>query len=406
MEQVIKIIGIGDEGRQGLPPLYQTWIQESELLIGGERHLDFFPDFLGEKMILKGGLKGLTDRLQKETKKTVVLASGDPMFYGIGGFLAKKCRVEIWPQVSSIQLAFAKMGESWQDAYLTSIHGRSIKGLAQRMDGKDKVALLTDQENSPNRIAKYLLSFGMAEYKAFIGENLGSANERTGWYSLEEMLDQPFSDLNVVILKKQTEYPDWTIGIPDHEFHQRKPDKGLITKREIRVLSLAQLQLRPNSIVWDIGTCTGSVAIEAARIAREGAVFAIEKNEADLVNCQLNMSKFRADITAVHGKAPQGLEEFPNPNAIFIGGTGGEMRELLRICCSRLLPGGRIVLNAVTIESLYEALQAFSDEGFTTDISQIQISRSKPILHMNRFEALNPVYIITAERKKEESTHD
>lgn len=406
MESTIKIIGVGDDGRLSLPPLYQKWIMESEVLIGGERHLDFFPEFPGEKVVLKGGLKGLTDRLQNETKNTVILASGDPMFYGIGGYLSKKCRVEILPHLSSIQLAFARMGASWQDAYLTSLHGRSMIGLAQRIDGKDKVALLTDQENSPNQIAKYLLSFGMSEYKGFVGENLGSSNERTGWYSLEDMMDQPFSDLNVVILKKQGENPGWTLGIPDHEFDQRKPDKGLITKREIRVLSLAQLQLRTNSIVWDIGTCTGSVAIEAARIAREGAVYAIEKNEADLANCQMNMAKFRADITAIQGKAPQGLEEFPDPNAIFIGGTGGEMRELLRICCSRLLSGGRIVLNAVTIETLYEALQAFSAEGFTTEISQIQVSKSKPILNMNRFEALNPVYIIAAERKMEEMTHD
>lgn len=406
MEQTVKIIGIGDNGKPSLPPLYQAWIMESELLIGGERHLDFFPEFSGEKLVLKGGLKSLVDRLQNESKRTVILASGDPMFYGIGGYLSQKCRVEIFPHVSSIQLAFAKMGESWQDAYLTSVHGRSMKGLAQRIDGKDKIALLTDQENSPNQIAKYLLSFGMTEYKGFIGENLGNPNERTGWYSLEEMMDQPFSDLNVVILKKQGEQPDWTLGIPDHEFHQRKPDKGLITKREVRVLSLAQLQLRTDSVVWDIGTCTGSVAIEAARIAREGAVYAIEKNEADLENCRTNMAKFRADITAIQGKAPQGLEEFPDPNAIFIGGTGGEMRELLHICCSRLLPKGRIVLNAVTIESLSEALQAFSNEGFRTEITQIQVSRSKPILNMNRLEALNPVYIITAERKKEESAHD
>ncbi len=111
--------------------------------------------------------------MQTETKNVVILASGDPLFFGIGSYLSSKIDVEIYPYLSSIQLAFAKMGERWQDAYFTSVHGRSMKGLAQRIDGKEKVAFLTDTENSPNQIAQYLLSFGMTEYQAFVGENLG-----------------------------------------------------------------------------------------------------------------------------------------------------------------------------------------------------------------------------------------
>ena len=159
-----------------------------------------------------------------------------------------------------------------------------------------------------------------------------------------------------------------------------------------------------NSIVWDIGTCTGSVAIEAARIAREGAVFAIEKSEGDLQNCRENMRKFRTDFTAILGKAPDGLESFPDPDAVFIGGTGGNLQQLLSICCKRLRVNGRIVLNAATIETMQQALQVFSEEGYTANITQAQISRSKPILDMTRFEALNPVFIITAERRGETQT--
>ncbi len=113
-----------------------------------------------------------------------------------------------------------------------------MKGLAQRIDGKAKVALLTDAENSPNRIAEYLLSFGMTEYRAFVAENLQGENEKVGWYELEEMVNHEFSPLNVVILKKVADGPSWPLGIEDEEFSQRKPDKGLITKKEIRVLSL------------------------------------------------------------------------------------------------------------------------------------------------------------------------
>jgi len=311
MTQAIKVIGIGDDGQQSLLPLYRTWIMESELLVGGERHLSFFPEYTGEKLVLKGGLMALADRLREEKRKTVILASGDPLFYGVGSLLAKKLHVEIYPHLSSIQLAFARMGESWQDAYFASVHGRSMKGLAQRIDGRDKVALLTDRQNNPAAIARYLLSFGMTEYDAFVGENLGSQEERSGWYTLEEMAEGTFSDLNVVILRRRRESPVWPLGIADEAFAQRKPDKGLITKKEVRILSLAQMQLHVKSVVWDIGTCTGSVAIEAARIAREGEVYAVEKNADDLENCRQNMARFRTDFTVCTPERRRAWSSFP-----------------------------------------------------------------------------------------------
>lgn len=400
MKPAIKMIGIGDNGKASLLPLYLEWIQQCEVLVGGERHLQFFADFKGEKMPIKGALSEMMEQLKQDHRSIVILASGDPLFYGIGSYAARKLgHVEIYPHLSSIQLAFAKLGQGWQDAYVTSVHGRSMKGLAQRIDGRQTIALLTDATNNPNTIAQYLRHYGMEEYRAFVAENLGGSNEKTGWYSLQEMAEAEFSPLNVVILQKQDNGPQWSLGIEDDQFAQRKPDKGLITKKEVRILSIANLNLRPDSIVWDIGTCTGSIAIEAARIARLGEVYAIEKNEADLENCKQNTMKFRTDITAVLGKAPQRLEEFPDPNAIFIGGTGGEMQELLHICCTRLQADGVIVLNAVTIENLYEANKAFEAEGFNTQITLLQVSRSKPILNMNRFEGLNPVYIITAKKR-------
>ncbi|WP_419182779.1 precorrin-6y C5,15-methyltransferase (decarboxylating) subunit CbiE [Metabacillus fastidiosus] len=398
LNQSIKLIGIGDNGQESLLPQYAQWIEESEVLVGGERVLAFFPNYQGEKITVKGGLKAIVERLQEENRPTVVLASGDPLFYGIGGYLSSKIDIEVYPYLSSVQLAFSKMGESWQDTYFVSVHGRSMKGLAQKVDGRAKIALLTDAENSPNHIAEYLLSFGMTEYKAFVAENIGGENERYRWFTLDEMKEAEFSSLNVVILKRAGKGPEWSVGIEDDEFIQRKPDKGLITKKEIRTLSISALNLQKTSVVWDIGTCTGSMAIEAARIATEGEVFAVEKNEADLENCLQNMKKFRTDFTAVHGKAPERLDEFKDPDAVFIGGTAGGMEAILSICCERLKENGRIVLNAVTIENLSEALQAFKQNGFETTITLAQISRSKPILNLTRFDALNPIYIITAKR--------
>lgn len=395
------MIGIGDNGAASLLPQYVEWIDQCEVLVGGERHLEFFPNFAGEKKVIKGGLTKLVEELQQETRNVVVLVSGDPLFYGLGGVLAKKLPLEIYPYTSSVQLAFTKMQESWQDAYLCSLHGRSIKGFAQKIDGRKKVAILTDETNSPNAIARYLKEFGMNEYTAFVTENLQGAEERCRHLTLDEMEQATFSPLNVVILKQQYPVERASIGIDDDKFIQRKPDKGLITKKEIRVLCLQALQLKETSIAWDIGTCTGSVAIEMAKIAREGEVFAIEKNEADLENCLQNQRLHRTEFTAVLGKAPERLAQFPDPNAIFIGGNGGNMQQLLTICVQRLKPNGRIVMNIATIENLAQAMQYFKMLNCEVSILQAQISKSKPILNLTRFEPLNPIFIVTAQKGNE-----
>ncbi|WP_062198073.1 bifunctional cobalt-precorrin-7 (C(5))-methyltransferase/cobalt-precorrin-6B (C(15))-methyltransferase [Massilibacterium senegalense] len=401
MAKSVKVIGIQDSGIESLLPLYQSFIKNSTMLVGGERQLAFFPDYHSEKVIIKGGLKQVIEKMKDHDGDVVVLASGDPLFYGIGGYLADKLQAEIYPSLSSIQLAFSKMKEKWQDATFLSVHGRPLKGLAQKIDEKKLVAILTDEENTPSAIATYLQTFHMTEYEAFVGEDLGGKDEKVGFYTLDEMKNTAFHPLNVMILKQITPGPTWHLGIPDEEFSQRKPDKGLITKREIRVLSLANLRLKEDSIVWDIGTCTGSMAIEAQRIARNGEVFAIEKNEADIENCKLNMRKFRTDFTVVHGKAPDRLDEFKDPDAIFMGGTGGNLRDLISYCTGRLKKDGTIVINAVTIDNFTDAFSILKEAGFKVDVGLYQVSRSKPILHMTRFEALNPIYSITAVKEAE-----
>ncbi|TSI06727.1 precorrin-6y C5,15-methyltransferase (decarboxylating) subunit CbiE [Lysinibacillus sp. BW-2-10] len=394
----MKMIGIGDNGVKGLLPQYIDWINNCDVLIGGERHLAFFPQFTKEKKVIKGGLSKLVADLQQETRNVVILVSGDPLFFGLGGVLAKKLSLEIYPYTSSVQLAYSKMQESWQDAYIVSLHGRSIKGFAQKIDGRKKVAILTDEKNTPQAIANYLKHYGMNEYDAFVAENLEGENERCRFMTLDEMEHTTFSPLNVVLLKQRHAVTRSALGIADEAFHQRKPEKGLITKKEIRVLCLQELQLQEDSVVWDIGTCTGSVAIEAAKIAREGAVYAIEKNEEDLANCFLNQAKHRVDLTAVLGKAPDRLDEFPDPTAIFIGGNGGNMERLLETCIIRLVPGGRLVMNIATIENLAEAVKHLKTLGCDVTILQAQISKSKPILNLTRFEPLNPIFIVTAQK--------
>lgn len=405
MAKRVKVIGIGDDGQNGLFPRYLEWIEQADVLVGGERQLAFFPDHPGKRIPIKGGLQPVLEEIGRERHQhqVVVLASGDPLFYGIASLIVRKLgqeQVEVHPHLSSIQLAFARMGESWQQARIESVHGRPMTGLAQRIDGQEKVALLTDETHSPSAIARYLLQFGMKEYQVFVAENLGSPEERCRWWELDELVDARFSPLNVVILKRKAgaEVPRWSLGIEDGEFAQRKPEKGLITKKEVRVVSLAEMRLQKNSVVWDIGAGSGSVSVEAAKLAPYGQVFAIEKNEADLHNIEANRIKFRTDFTVIHAKAPDGLDRLPDPDAVFIGGSGGELMELIHVCCSRLKQGGRIVINAATVETLAKTQEALKEEEFSVRIILLQTARSKPILQMTRLEGLNPVYIIVGER--------
>lgn len=398
----LHVIGIGDSGIDSLLPKYIEQINSAEVLVGGERQLEFVPNFSGKKLVLKAPLDKVLDELKTkhQGQNIVVLASGDPLFYGIGAYLARMVGpeyVEVIPFVSSLQLAFARCCENWQDARLISLHGRSIHGLAQKIHGADKVGLLTDNVNTPSSIAAYLLRFRFHEYKVFVGENLGSEQEKTGWYSIEELVDKLFSPLTVVVLKRDADAMPlhFRFGIHDDEFAQRKPVRGMVTKREVRVLSLSELGLKSNSVLWDIGACTGSISIEAIHQTPGLQVYAIEKNEEDYQNLLENQARFRTDFTAIHGRAPEGLDKFAAPDAVFIGGNNGELVELLHICAARLKENGRIVLNAGTIETLYLAQQTLQTLGFHVSVTLVQTARSKPILNLTRFEGMNPIYIVT-----------
>ena len=183
---------------------------------------------------------------------------------------------------------------------------------------------------------------------------------------------------------------------------QRLPEKGLITKQEARVLSLAKLHLAADSVVWDIGAGSGAVGLEAAALVPLGHVWAIEKNAGDASNARANAVRFQAsNYTLVEGRAPAHLDGWPDPDAVFIGGSGGELAELIERILGRLKPGGRLVMNFVTLENLATATRALAAAGVPWDLVQLQASRSQPILDMHRLAAQNPVWILTA-RKEEQ----
>src|SRR6202162_2777931 len=411
------IVGIGGEGPDTLSQPILERIRKAGFLVGGERHLSWFPERKGEKLVLGSNMKEAADRVISalgEGKEVVVLASGDPLFYGIGSFLIKRIgkeRVEVVPSVSAMQIAFARAGESWQGAALGSLSARPVENLLPALEDKKLIGLFTDETNTPAAIARFLLDRGESGWTLWVCENLGSAEERVVETDLFKAAEEKFAPLNVVILKKKEEgglsLPGavrWSglIGIPDDLFVCRKPKAGLITKKEVRVISLSELNLRPDSVVWDIGAGSGSVSVETGRLAPSGRVFAIEKNREDYELIQTNLDRFQViNVRAVCGRAPEGLETFSSPDAIFIGGSGGEMGEILEICAARLRPEGRIVANLITMENSHLFARFFEGKPWEVSYTLVQISRSKPILEMVRYEALNPVTVAVAKRRTE-----
>ncbi|TAK09992.1 MAG: precorrin-6y C5,15-methyltransferase (decarboxylating) subunit CbiE [Candidatus Manganitrophaceae bacterium] len=413
----IAVIGMEGDGLDHLTPDSQRRIAAADLLMGGERHLARLPGSSAERIVIGSNLKEIAERALsglKEGKRVVVLASGDPLFYGIGAFLIKRIgkeRVEIYPAVSAIQLAFARVKEPWQEAALVSLHAKPIENLLPALE-KGLIGLFTDETNTPDAIARFLLERGEAGWAGWVCENLGGIEERVRAMTLDEMARGQFASLNVVILKREkpadgagADRPvrwEGAFGIPDDFFVYRRPKAGLITKKEIRVMSLAEMGLRRDRITWDIGAGSGSVSIELARLCPEGEVFAIEKNREDFELIERNMRRFGIEnITAVCERAPAGLDRFPDPNGVFIGGSGGEMAEILSVCIARLRPGGRIVANLITLENLYHFSHFFKEGSWEVSYTLAQVSRSKPILEMVRYEALNPITIAVAKRKGE-----
>ncbi len=188
--------------------------------------------------------------------------------------------------------------------------------------------------------------------------------------------------------------------MPDSLFQEPLSRKGLITKGEVRAVTLAMLALRPHDVMWDIGAGSGSVGLEAARLMPEGHVFAIEKEPRRVGEIWLNQEALHViNYHVESGMALKGIESWPDPNAVFIGGSGGELPELIEVIARRLLPEGRLVMNFITLENLAAAMACLKKVGLEGRVTQIQVARSKPILEMTRLQADTPVWVVTARKR-------
>ncbi len=401
--RAVALVGIGDDGCVGLTSRALSAVSRAGVLVGGERQLAFFPQFAGERIVLRGGLAATLDRIAElaEDRNVCILASGDPLFFGIGRLVIARlgaAHVEVIPQPSSVQLAFARAGLDWGDAAFRSVHGRPLDGFVTRLARVAKVAVLTDDEHSPARIATRMLEYGEAGWTAWVGERLGGPDERVRALSLAELAGlTDVHPLNVLVLVRTD--PAWRAPptIPylhEDAFARRMPKNGLITKREVRLLTLAALGLRPDSVVWDIGAGSGSVSIEAAMLAPEGQVYAIEVDPEGVALCRENVRAHHVDnVHVIAGRAPEALDGLADPDAVFVGGSKGSMAEIVEVALTRLRPDGRLVVNAITLENASEVYQALRGRGLVPEVTLLQVSRAEPLARYLRYQALNPIQI-------------
>jgi len=427
-----RIIGVLDNGAAGLSETALTHIQQADLIIGSEKMLHLMQPFFKTSALrrdLSGQLTKVPDWIrdaQSKQQRCVVLASGDPLCHGIGGYLQSRLCIEaceIIPNVSTVQLACARLGVTWQDIKICSVHKSDVGewdadlgmrhglySLLHSLQHHDRIAVLTSPDNTPDRIARMMMAEGLEnEFQIAVVERLLSADEKVrGHFSVEQASSLRFADPNVVIMwRVKPSQTQPLFGLSDDSYQQRKPEKGLITKREIRAISLARMQLRRDAIVWDIGAGSGSVGLEAARLAQDGYVYAMEKNQLDYEIAGENKRAMGVhNYSVFHAKAPNGLEQWPDPDAVFIGGSGGELAELVMLCFQRLNSGGHLVMNFVTLENLQVAMECVKtlqsmlgeDVALEWDLCQLQVSRSKPILNMQRLAAENPVWILSLQK--------
>ncbi|MGP7988338.1 MAG: precorrin-6y C5,15-methyltransferase (decarboxylating) subunit CbiE, partial [Desulfobaccales bacterium] len=290
----VQVVGLG-MSPDDLTPRALKVIREAQVLVGGRRLLSYFPDHPAQKITLGKDPEGTLGQLPALAAdlRVVVLASGDPNFYGVGPLVLKLLgpeQVVVHPNITAVQAACARLKMAWQDASVVSLHGRSFQPLAESLSrGPDRVLVYTDPEHTPGAIARWLLARGQEEARLCVLEDLGQATERLTWLSPREALEQEFSPLNlVVILPGARQHPQAAtpseagglghlhLGLPEEALARQG---GLITKAEVRAVVLAKLALTPGLTLWDLGAGCGSVSLEASLLLPGGRIIAVEQDQ-------------------------------------------------------------------------------------------------------------------------------
>jgi precorrin-6Y C5,15-methyltransferase (decarboxylating) len=409
------ILGIGDDGVAGLTERARRLVMSADLILGAPSTLSLLDSVPGRKQALEPDMSIALRQVREglACRNPVLVSSGDPLFYGVARYLCDrlgKDLFEVVPHVSSMQLAFARIKESWEDAYLTNLAGRPIEAVIDRIRTAEKIGLFSSDECPPQRLAKVLLERGIDYFRAYVCENLGSPDERVTQAELADLATMEFDPLNVLILIRAPNRPDRAsrasrhrlFGNPDDAFAQSLPKRGLITQAEVRAMALAQLDIRATSVVWDIGAGSGSVAIEAAQLAHQGMVYAVEPEPSDIALIQANAEVFGVpNVRAVVGRAPEVLATLPEPDAIFVGGTGRQVDLVLSTAFARLCRGGSMAVNVATIEGLATGYHTLKSLAGAVRVWNVSIARGIEQMDRLRFESIAPTFLLAVTKRDE-----
>ncbi len=401
----VHVIGLRP-GALTLPPGVDEILSRAQVLVAGRRLMDAAPRACRpeKRITVTAPLTPILEEIERdldEGRAVVVLADGDPLFFGLGKRLIEHlgaARVQVHPNLCTLQMAAARVGLPWHDVRVVSLHGRSdFTPLFAALARFERLAVFTDPENSPAAIAEALLERGVVDASLIILENLGAENETARRLRLEEAWDLPFADLNLVLVERTAppEIP-LMLGIPDHYYFH---EKGLITKQAVRATGLAMLGVMPDAVVWDLGAGCGSVAIEASHLAHEGRIYAVEREQRRAAMIRENVRRIGAWLVqTVTGEMPECLAALPDPDRVFFGGGLGQDTRSLAYACRRLKPGGRVVIHAILLDTLMRVKDYFQAQNWNFGITQIQAANADRLAGDLRLRAQNPVFIIWADK--------
>jgi len=414
----IPVLGVGGDGAAGLTARSRQLLADADLVLGSDNVLRLLPEIKAQRFRIGTDLQEVVEAIRTRLgkQKIVVVATGDPLFYGVARYLCDKIGPEhfdVVPHVSTMQLAFARIKESWEEAYLTDVGNRPLDDVLDRIRSAETVGLFTSEAHNPATIARELLARGIDYFRAFVCENLGGPDERVTQGELAEIAAMEFAPLNVFILRRKPNRPDaprggrklMRFGNPDEVFAQSRPKSGLITQAEVRTLALAQMDLQPGAVAWDVGAGSGSVAIEAAQLVAPGMVYAIEQEAPDYHLMIANAETFGVkNLKPVFGMAPAVFHGLPAPDAIFIGGNGGEVARLLEASFAALRPAGRLVVNVGTLEMLTAVYAVMKQIASPVQVQLVNIARGVEQLETLRFESVNPTFLLMIRKATSEGS--
>lgn len=416
MQNTPYIIGIGPGRPEYIYPLAAQLIGQAEVLIGGRRNLAELAKDGQETLVIDRGLAAMADyiRANWQHRRLVVLASGDTSLFSVRAYLQKRLPevpFAVLPGISSLQYLLARRGLNLNELKIITLHGSNGANLLNTVMRERATAIFTGGANSPQAIAARLAALDFADLTLTVGENLSYPDERVVSGTPREIAAGHFADLSLMLVEnaapENRPWPYLPAGLPDELFTRKMQDNEQaaktvpMTKSEVRAIITSKLRLRPDSRLLEVGAGTGSVTIECALAAYDGQVWALEKEPAAVATCRANIAKFGLDnIRLLAGAAPEAIPDAAFDRA-FIGGSGGSMAAIIERLCQqneREKTPLRLVISAVTLESVSEALAALAAAGCQNlEIVQAAVARSKPVGGKHLMQGLNPITIIAAD---------